>query len=434
MKRLNLRLSSRLKNHLSPDNGPAMDRKRTGNESGRLLSILNMFLMLITFGVGNVWGEKITAYGNIVSGTKYYIGATTGGNDYYFQASGGISEGTGYSGVAVSSTSDATPVTFTGSGTSWTITFSNGKYLKLNSSDANGKYDVSSSSSSWTLSNVSSLIHMENSSHVFQKNNSSTAFASYKTTSSQTDIWLEEAPANTEAYTVSFVTGTGNPSQDDIAETNPNDGVTLPNVTPTCSGDGWAFYGWATTSCSSSTTAPPAIVGKNGDTYYPSDDVTLYAVYRKLKTGSTTTTYTINSTTWGSSNGNWTVADGSSNLSYIGSKYGLSSSTSSIATSPSAYSDISSVVFTGTKSDKGAGSVEFFYKSGSKWTTMGSKSFGTSLTWSPSPNLNGQLKIKFTRTNGNIYVTSIAVTYKTYDYYSTPTCCENLGSINGSFK
>ncbi len=44
------------KKSLSLGNGPALDRRWTGHESGRFLSILTLFLMLFSFGVGNAWG------------------------------------------------------------------------------------------------------------------------------------------------------------------------------------------------------------------------------------------------------------------------------------------------------------------------------------------------------------------------------------------
>ncbi len=46
------------KKSLSLGNGPEMDRRWIGHESGRFLSILTLFLMLFSFGVGNVWGAK----------------------------------------------------------------------------------------------------------------------------------------------------------------------------------------------------------------------------------------------------------------------------------------------------------------------------------------------------------------------------------------
>ena len=48
------------KKSLSLGNGPALDRRWTGHESGRFLSILTLFLTLFSFGVGNVWGDTYT--------------------------------------------------------------------------------------------------------------------------------------------------------------------------------------------------------------------------------------------------------------------------------------------------------------------------------------------------------------------------------------
>jgi len=44
------------KKSLSLGNGPALDRRWTGHESGRFLSILTLFLTLFSFGVGKAWG------------------------------------------------------------------------------------------------------------------------------------------------------------------------------------------------------------------------------------------------------------------------------------------------------------------------------------------------------------------------------------------
>ncbi|MBR2165551.1 MAG: chitobiase/beta-hexosaminidase C-terminal domain-containing protein [Paludibacteraceae bacterium] len=91
-------------------------------------------------------------------------------------------------------------------------------------------------------------------------------------------------------YTVSFSTGSGNPTVSPITESEYGDGIELPDgPTPACSGDGWAFDGWATASCSSTTTAP--VLYMPGDTYYPTADNTMYAVYRKLTSGTSTATF-----------------------------------------------------------------------------------------------------------------------------------------------
>lgn len=245
------------------------------------------------------------------------------------------------------------------------------------------------------------------------------------------------------ACTVSFNTGAGNPTVASRTEASGGAGITLPStsdLTPACSGDGWELYGWTTSAygSSSTTTAPTTtLAGLAGDTYYPSSNETLYAVYRKADGApeSTSVTYTINGN-WTTDNGNWTKVDGNNLDGTLASgKYGLNSG-SSTATSPVSYSEISGIQFTGSKSSKGAGSVEFLYGSGSSWTSLGSKSIANTLTWSVDPAVSGNLKIVFTRTNGNIYIASIKVTYTnaSYFYWSNPTCCTPLGSVNGSIS
>ena len=86
MKRLTSLLSSRLKNVLSLGNGPALDRKRTGNESERLLSIFTLFLMLLTFGIGNAWGAtrsgwtRVTTVKEITDGGTFIVGYESSAN------------------------------------------------------------------------------------------------------------------------------------------------------------------------------------------------------------------------------------------------------------------------------------------------------------------------------------------------------------------
>lgn len=173
-----------------------------------------MFVMLFTIGSGNVWGAKITDYNNIVSGTEYYIGATTGGTDYYW-SSPQTTTGTGLSGTAVTSKASATIVILEGSSTSWKIKIKGtSNYVTLNSSKANGKFNIAASSNNWTFSNANNLIKMlYTGSYCLQKNNSGTQFGSYGGT--QTNVWLEEAgeytitaTRNNDSYGTVEVSGT----------------------------------------------------------------------------------------------------------------------------------------------------------------------------------------------------------------------------------
>lgn len=145
-----------------------------------------MLVMLLVFGVGTTWAEKITDYTNIVSGKKYYIGATSSSTDYYLSVDGS-STSTSIAGTAVTDKSNATAFVFEGSGTSWTIKFDGtSNYLGLKSSKDNGKVQVVSSAATFTLSNQSSKIRLTIGSFSVQKNNSGTQFGSYGNT--QTDV------------------------------------------------------------------------------------------------------------------------------------------------------------------------------------------------------------------------------------------------------
>lgn len=86
-----------------------------------------------------------------------------------------------------------------------------------------------------------------------------------------------------QKYTVSFNTGAGNPSQADIAEATAGAGITLPaGPTPACSADGWTFAGWAAEAVASETTSAPTLLSGK---YNPTDNVTLYAVYKRTEGG-----------------------------------------------------------------------------------------------------------------------------------------------------
>ncbi len=81
-------------------------------------------------------------------------------------------------------------------------------------------------------------------------------------------------------YTVTFDAEGGTCGTSSLTEASGGAGVTLPAATATCAPAGWSFYGWATSTCSSTTSAP-SIVGTTGETYYPTGNITLHAVYKE---------------------------------------------------------------------------------------------------------------------------------------------------------
>ncbi len=76
-------------------------------------------------------------------------------------------------------------------------------------------------------------------------------------------------------YTVSFDAGNGAYTGGNITETEYQGGITLPAATIDL--DGWVFAGWATASQTSTQNRPTLYL--EGDTYYPTANTTLYAVY-----------------------------------------------------------------------------------------------------------------------------------------------------------
>ena len=83
--------------------------------------------------------------------------------------------------------------------------------------------------------------------------------------------------------TVTFNAGAGSCDYPSIQESSAGSGVTLPSASPydNCSSSS-TFFGWSTEEVLSETTSVPSIVGKSGETYHPTEDITLYAVYKKI--------------------------------------------------------------------------------------------------------------------------------------------------------
>ena len=81
--------------------------------------------------------------------------------------------------------------------------------------------------------------------------------------------------------TVTFNAGDGNCDTESITETSWQSGVILPVATPSenCAFAGFTFEGWADHFISETTLSP--VIYTAGETYYPTADLTLYAVYSR---------------------------------------------------------------------------------------------------------------------------------------------------------
>ena len=88
-------------------------------------------------------------------------------------------------------------------------------------------------------------------------------------------------------YTVTLVPGSGSVTDTELEEPNAGDGVTLPRPTlsSACQLEGWEFAGWKETSAvSTETTTAPTLLSE-GSNYKPTNNCTLYAVYKRIEDG-----------------------------------------------------------------------------------------------------------------------------------------------------
>lgn len=97
----------------------------------------------------------------------------------------------------------------------------------------------------------------------------------------------------TDPRTIYFNFGDGN-EPTPYTETTPGAGITLPDaqqICPAAATNGYTFMGWSTTQLTEETSTQPDNLMAGGSAFTPStEDVTLYAVYRKGSTSTTTVT------------------------------------------------------------------------------------------------------------------------------------------------
>lgn len=84
-----------------------------------------------------------------------------------------------------------------------------------------------------------------------------------------------------EYYTVTFNPGTGICETESLSETSYHSGIVTPAAAPStyCANEGYTFAGWADHEVTETTFRPELYL--EGDTYYPTQNITLYAVFAK---------------------------------------------------------------------------------------------------------------------------------------------------------
>ena len=285
--------------------------------------------------------------------------------------------------------------------------------------------------------------------------------------------------AKAAGKTVIFDAGPGVSASATLTETCDGSGVTLPSVDASGICKGWTtFAGWATASVSDSTTTSGVTLYAAGSKYTPaSDNVTLYAVYSKVKAGGQAetliksigfessedftagTTYNSATTTTGGSSPEWSInygafssASGAANTGSQAAQFRIYNGTGGgfgELKTTSAFANVTKFTFYAKTANATNTKLSTYYSTdGSTWTTLTSdRTLTTSHTkYTETINASGvnTVYIKFSPTgstrpaSGN-YAISIddievfGMTDANTTYYcSDPDCCTSLEAINGA--
>ena len=416
------------------------------------LKLFFALFAMLALNVGNAWGEKITDYSKIGTGKTYYIGATTGGTDYYLSVNG-ASTSTSIAGTAVTDKTKAATFVFTGSGTSWSIKFADyANYLGLKTAKDNGKVQVVSSAATFTASNQSDKLRLSIGSYSIQKNNSGTQFGSYGNT--QTDIWLEEVPGSSESatqYTIKWHTAKGV-----TTDVTLNEGATITKPATDPAMTGYEFMGWTASCDVASDGSDFTALTDFGTADSDKDFYAVFAIATTTDGGETTITEVTDvldrATTGitGTSYATWSGKTATSSAVYAGQSAGGNSSiqlrsdksNSGIVTTESGgkVTKISVVWNSNTSSGR---TIDIYgknsaytdatdlYNTSKQGTKLGSIKYGTSTELA----ISGDYEYIGIRSNsGALYLTSVSITWAsegtgggttTYDNYIT-TCASDI--------
>ncbi len=251
--------------------------------------------------------------------------------------------------------------------------------------------------------------------------------------------------------TVTFNAGSGTCDKESETETSAGAGVTLP--TPTLTGcDEWSFAGWAEASVATETAEAPSNLYEADDTYKPTSDITLYAVYQRTETteGGGSTTHAFG---WENADdeSKWTISNFSAKGVYSSYKSAGSyaASTNSKTTGYIQYTEKLSPTDISCKYTKATSNTNSSSKfiiqtstDGSSWTdaatgaTMNDVTQGTFKTLSWTGSLSDvYVRIYYTGTNAVRVLDEVSITAtggggSTTYYHSTPQCStETLVSV-----
>lgn len=406
-------------------------------------------LCMLTVGVGNVWGASPVTFTTTTSGgfsnnSKTIDGITVtmrDGTEYNTTWQSGHVRVYAGGGVTFSSSVPITQISFTCTAEKG---YSNGPDKQTLASGSPGSYSTTNGSAVGTWSYASGATSI-----VFN------ATAQIRIT----QIVVTYTAPVAEPYTVRFYTASGIYS--DIKEASASAGVTPPVMSTPC--DGWAFQGWSKSQSTSSTsttvlTTETLTAGK----YYPSANTTLYPVYTKTGTTEDEVSDEIVQSTTGLCTGGkgcsttytaWSNKALTSDARYAGQSYAgvsyiqIRNSSPSGVISTTSGGILKSVEITWNSGTADTRYVTIYgkttaytaqadlYDDSKRGTSLGTIIKGTSTSLDDLE--DDEYTYVGIKASNPIYIDKITITWivevdVTY-YYSYPTCCTKLGSINGSF-
>lgn len=188
------------------------------------LKMIALMCLMMVLGGANVWAaDKITDVANIVSGGKYYIGATTSNKVDCYLKINGSSISTGKQEEPTEKISEATIFVLEKSENGWVIKFDGTtNYLALNTGKR-GKLDVKSTPSTFKFENFGGLIYMTSQNCALRRHKvyKTKRFGTYSTgtdNNAMLDVWLMPA---TPAKALTSLAISGEPTKKTYEEGKP---------------------------------------------------------------------------------------------------------------------------------------------------------------------------------------------------------------------
>lgn len=314
----------------------------SAHRRGTMLKLISVLVLILTIGVGNVWGNATVAL------TTSNSNLSSSGITVNSNISISFGEGTYNSLPSVGSTYTkiyaGNTITFTPTNATITqvvMTASSNDYIKTWTKSAGTSISVNQKTATWTGSQTSAFTITNSASgqaRITQIAITYTVNASYTVTwtidpaaggtlsatsgtsttvtpnsaytygtpaytvtsggatvSQSTNTFTATPSANCTIrinmvekpkYKITYNAGTGSCATTSWTQTVADESTTLPSATTTCSG--WTFAGWCTSSAGSddeNSTSPGSILTGS---YKPTSDVTLYAVYTRSASGAVT--------------------------------------------------------------------------------------------------------------------------------------------------